>query len=59
MRLVLNSLHDEVAAKLRDRIFAGDLAPGSFVDEPALCAVLSISRMAWYNDCFAATRSLR
>lgn len=44
MRLVLNSLHDEVAAKLRDRIFAGDLAPGSFVDEPALCAELSISR---------------
>jgi DNA-binding GntR family transcriptional regulator len=33
-----------VAAKRRDRIFAGDLAPGSFVDEPALCAELSISR---------------
>jgi DNA-binding GntR family transcriptional regulator len=44
MRLVLNSLHDEVAAKLRERIFAGGLAPGSFVDEPALCAELSISR---------------
>ncbi len=44
MRLVLNSLHDEVAAKLRERIFAGTLAPGSFVDEPALCAELSISR---------------
>lgn len=44
MRLVLNSLHDEVAAKLRERIFAGELAPGSFVDEPALCAELSISR---------------
>ncbi len=44
MRLVLNSLHDEVAAKLRERIFAGELAPGSFIDEPALCAVLSISR---------------
>lgn len=44
MRLVLNSLHDEVAAKLRDRIFSGALAPGSFVDEPALCAELSISR---------------
>lgn len=44
MRLVLNSLHDEVAAKLRDRIFAGDLAPGRFIDEPALCAELSISR---------------
>ena len=44
MRLVLNSLHDEVAAKLRDRIFSGDLAPGSFVDEPALCAALEISR---------------
>ncbi|MBE0589977.1 MAG: GntR family transcriptional regulator, partial [Hydrogenophaga sp.] len=44
MRLVLNSLHDEVAAKLRDRIFAGALAPGSFIDEPAMCAELSISR---------------
>ena len=44
MRLVLNSLHEEVAAKLRERIFAGGLAPGSFVDEPVLCAELSISR---------------
>jgi DNA-binding GntR family transcriptional regulator len=44
MRLVLNSLHDEVAAKLRERIFAGELAPGSFIDEPALCSGLSISR---------------
>ncbi len=44
MRLVLNSLHDEVAARLRERIFSGELAPGSFLDEPALCAELSISR---------------
>jgi DNA-binding GntR family transcriptional regulator len=44
MRLVLNSLHDEVAAKLRERIFSGALAPGSFIDEPALCTELSISR---------------
>lgn len=44
MRLVLNSLHDEVAAQLRERIFAGALVPGSFVDELALCAELSISR---------------
>ena len=44
MRLVLNSLHDEVAAKLRERIFDGVLAPGSFVDEPALCAEWAISR---------------
>jgi len=44
MRLVLNSLHDEVATKLRERIFAGELAPGSFIDEPALCAELAISR---------------
>ncbi|MCW5672323.1 MAG: GntR family transcriptional regulator [Hydrogenophaga sp.] len=41
---MLNSLHDEVATKLRERIFAGVLAPGSFVDEPALCAELAISR---------------
>ncbi len=44
MRLVLHSMHDEVATQLRERIFAGGLAPGSFVDEPALCAELSISR---------------
>jgi DNA-binding GntR family transcriptional regulator len=44
MRLVLNSLHDEVASKLRERIFSGVLAPGSFIDEPALCGELSISR---------------
>ena len=44
MRLVLNSLHDEVAAQLRERIFAGGLAPGSLVDELALCAELGISR---------------
>lgn len=44
MRLVLNSLHDEVASKLRERIFAGELAPGSFIDEPGLCSEWSISR---------------
>ncbi len=44
MRLVLNSLHDEVAAKLRERIFAGDFAPGAFIDEPAICAEMAISR---------------
>ncbi|MGS5087530.1 GntR family transcriptional regulator [Hydrogenophaga sp. A37] len=44
MRLVLNSLHDEVASKLRERIFTGELAPGSFVDEPGLCSEWSISR---------------
>ena len=44
MRLVPNSLHDEVAATLREQIFDGTLAPGSFVDEAALCERLSISR---------------
>ncbi|MDO9167134.1 GntR family transcriptional regulator [Rhodoferax sp.] len=44
MRLVYNSLHDEVAVLLRDQIFAGTLAPGSFIDEAALCASLKISR---------------
>jgi DNA-binding GntR family transcriptional regulator len=44
MRIVHNSLHDEVAATLREEIFAGTLAPGSFVDEAALCERLSISR---------------
>ena len=44
MRLVQNSLHQEVAATLREQIFAGTLAPGSFLDEVALCAHLEISR---------------
>jgi len=44
MRLVPNSLHDEVAATLREQIFDGTLSPGSFVDEVALCERLSISR---------------
>jgi DNA-binding GntR family transcriptional regulator len=44
MRLVPNSLHDEVAVTLREQIFDGSLAPGSFVDETALCERLSISR---------------
>lgn len=44
MRLVHNSLHDEVAVLLRDQIFAGTLAPGSFIDEAALCVSLKISR---------------
>ena len=44
MRLIHNSLHDEVADGLRARIFEGLLAPGSFIDEVALCAELDISR---------------
>ena len=44
MRLVQNSLHDEVAARLREQIFGWQLMPGSFLDEPALCESPSISR---------------
>lgn len=44
MRLVPNSLHDEVAAQLRERIFAGELTPGTFLDEPKLAEQLKISR---------------
>ncbi|WP_066704569.1 GntR family transcriptional regulator [Curvibacter delicatus] len=44
MRLVHNSLHEHVAATLREEIFDGTLAPGSFVDEVALCERLEISR---------------
>ncbi|MGO4390955.1 GntR family transcriptional regulator [Variovorax sp. M-6] len=44
MRLVQNSLHDEVAATLREEIFGGGLAPGSFIDEAAVCDRLQISR---------------
>jgi DNA-binding GntR family transcriptional regulator len=44
MRLVHNSLHDEVSAQLRDRIFDGELLPGSFLDEASLAAQMRISR---------------
>ena len=44
MRLVPNSLHHQVADTLRDQIFAGELEPGSFLDEAALCERLEISR---------------
>lgn len=44
MRLVQNSLHQEVAATLREQIFSGLWAPGSFLDEPELCERLQISR---------------
>jgi len=44
MRLVPNSLHDEVAAQLRERIFAGELMPGTFLDEVQLAEQMKISR---------------
>lgn len=44
MRVVHNSLHEQVADTLRQEIFSGTLAPGSFVDEVALCERLEISR---------------
>jgi DNA-binding GntR family transcriptional regulator len=44
MRVSHNSLHDDVASTLREQIFAGELAPGSFMDEVALCENLHISR---------------
>jgi DNA-binding GntR family transcriptional regulator len=44
MRLEPNSLHDGAAAQLRDRIFAGELLPGSFLDEAALAEQMRISR---------------
>lgn len=44
MRLVQNSLHQEVAETLREQIFEGHLPPGSFLDELALCERLEISR---------------
>ena len=44
MRVIHNSLHDEVAAQLRERIFSGGLPPGAFLDEVALASELKISR---------------
>ncbi len=39
-----NSLHDSVAARLRDRVFDRTLAPGEWIDEKALSAQWQISR---------------
>ena len=44
MRLIQNSLHHEAASTLREQIFSGELAPGTFLDEVALCERLEISR---------------
>ena len=44
MRLVHNSLHDEAAAQLRERIFNGELLPGTFLDEGRLAGQMRISR---------------
>jgi len=44
MRLPTASLHDNVAERLREQIFAGEFAPGAFLDETALCERLAISR---------------
>jgi DNA-binding GntR family transcriptional regulator len=44
MRLIHNSLHDDVAHQLRERIFGAQLAPGSFIDEVQLCEEMAISR---------------
>jgi DNA-binding GntR family transcriptional regulator len=44
MRLVHNSMHDEVAARLRDLIFVGELMPGTFLDEARIAEQLQISR---------------
>ena len=44
MRLVHNSMHDEVAAQLRDLIFDGELMPGTFLDEARIAEQLQISR---------------
>ncbi|GAD21116.1 GntR family transcriptional regulator [Acidovorax sp. MR-S7] len=44
MRPTANSMHDQAAERLREQIFAGELAPGAFLDEAALCERLAVSR---------------
>lgn len=44
MHLHQNLFHQEAASTLREEIFAGVLAPGSFIDEVDLCDRLGISR---------------
>jgi DNA-binding GntR family transcriptional regulator len=40
----LKSLHHNAAEQLRELIFNGQLAAGSYLDEPKLCELLAISR---------------
>jgi len=42
--LVLPALYEQVAERLRSRIFAHELAPGSWIDEQALALEYGISR---------------
>jgi DNA-binding GntR family transcriptional regulator len=42
--VIQSSLHDEVATQLRERIFAGELPPGTFMDEVRLAQEMNISR---------------
>jgi len=44
MRPVPHSMHDQAAQQLRELIFAGELSPGAFMDEAALCERLTVSR---------------
>jgi DNA-binding GntR family transcriptional regulator len=45
------SLHDGVAARLRDQVFDRQLAPGSFMDELALATQWQISRTPQRESC--------
>lgn len=44
MSLAAPALYEQVAERLRSRIYAHDLAPGSWVDEQAIAAEYGISR---------------
>jgi DNA-binding GntR family transcriptional regulator len=44
MRLVHNSLYQDVADRLRERIFSGEIAPGGFLDEVQIATDMKISR---------------
>ncbi len=44
LKLPTRALYEEVADQLRGRILGHEMAPGSWIDEQALCAGLGISR---------------
>ena len=44
MRVAANSLHDQAAQSVRELIFSGELPPGSFLEESALCERIGVSR---------------
>ena len=44
LKLVHNSLHEEVVGRLREKIYSGELSQGAYIDEAQVCEAMEISR---------------